>query len=83
MTTPANDHNKPSPADTPTERPADEGHKSVVKNRDKQYHADEPEQQDVAKKHENEEQPVTPIKKAPKDDQPDASDDDARGLESK
>jgi hypothetical protein len=83
MTTPANDHDKPSPSDTPTDRPNDEGHKSVVKNRDKQYHADEPERHDIAKKHQNEEQPVAPVKKAPKDNQPDASDDDARRLESK
>ncbi|OOQ57463.1 hypothetical protein [Mucilaginibacter pedocola] len=83
MTTPANNHDKPSPSDTPTERPADEGHESVVKNSDKQYHADEPAQKDIAKKHEKEEQPVTPVKDAPKENQPDASDDGARRLESK
>jgi len=67
MTKPANNPDKPSPADTPTDRPNDEGHKSVVKRQDKIYHADEPEQQDVAKKHENEEQPVNPVKSPPKD----------------
>lgn len=83
MTTPANNHNKPSPSDTPTERPADNGHKSVVEKEDKEYHADEPGQDNVAKKYENEEQPVTPVKDAPKDDQPDATDDNKRRLESK
>lgn len=66
MTKPANSHNKPSPSDTPSRRPADNGHKSVVKKQDKQYHADEPEQENVAKLRENDEQPVHPIKKAPK-----------------
>ncbi|MET3981687.1 hypothetical protein ABIB62_004296 [Mucilaginibacter sp. UYP25] len=83
MTTPANDHDKPSPSDTPTERPADNGHKSVVKNEDKQYNADEPAQENVAKKYEKEEQPVNPVKSPPKENQPDASDDDNRRLESK
>jgi len=67
MTKPANSHNKPSPADTPSDRPNDEGHKSVVKRQDKQYHANEPEQENIAKRHENDEQPVHPIKKAPKE----------------
>ncbi|MCO5935738.1 hypothetical protein NAF17_09305 [Mucilaginibacter sp. RB4R14] len=83
MTTPANDHNKPSPSDTPTNRPADNGHKSVVKKEDKQYHSDEPQQENVAKRYENEEQPVYPVKTPPKENQPDASDDDDRRLESK
>lgn len=67
MTKPANSSNKPSPADTPSKRPADNGHKSVVKKQDKQYHADESHQENIAKKHENEEQPVSPIKRAPKE----------------
>jgi hypothetical protein len=83
MTKPANDHDKPSPSDTPTERPADNGHESVVKQEDKQYHADEPQQEDVAGYYENREQPVTPITTPPKKDQPDATDDDAHRLESK
>ncbi|AMR31331.1 hypothetical protein A0256_07785 [Mucilaginibacter sp. PAMC 26640] len=83
MTTPANNHSKPSPSDTPTERPADNGRESVVKKEDKEYHADEPQQENIAKRYENEEQPVSPNKEAPKEDQPDAADDDARGLESK
>ena len=83
MTTPANDHDKPSPSDTPTDRPADEGHKSIVKDRDKLYHADEPQQENVAKRYENEEQPVQPVKDAPKENQPNAADNDSRRLESK
>ncbi len=67
MTKPANASDKPSPSDTPTERPADNGHESVVKKRDKDYHANEPEQEDIAKKRENEEQPVKPIKTPPKE----------------
>jgi hypothetical protein len=67
MTKPANSSDKPSPADTPTDRPVDNGHESVVKKEDKQYHADEPQQENIAKKHEREEQPVEPIKKAPKE----------------
>jgi len=59
----ANDHNKPSAADTPTHRPQDNGHKSIVKKEDKEYHADEPQNEDIAKRYENEEQPVQPIKK--------------------
>jgi hypothetical protein len=67
MTKPANSKNKPSPADTPTKRPDDDGHKSVVKSADKQYNAEEPHGGDIAKKHEKEEQPVEPIKTAPKE----------------
>ena len=63
MTKPANSKDKASPADTPTKRPADNGHKSVVKKADKQYTADEPHGGDIAKKHENEEQPVGPERK--------------------
>ena len=66
MTKPANSPDKPSPADTPTHRPDDNGGKSKVAREDKQYHADEPHGGDIAKKHEREEQPVEPIKKAPK-----------------
>ena len=67
MTKPANSTDKPSPADTPTERPNDNGHKSVVKNSDKQYEGDQPHGGDIAKKHENDEQPVSPIKTPPKE----------------
>ncbi len=60
MTKPANSTDKPSPTDTPTERPHDNGHKSVVKKSDKEYRADQPHGGDIAKKHEKEEQPVGP-----------------------
>ncbi|MBW4888869.1 hypothetical protein KXQ82_04055 [Mucilaginibacter sp. HMF5004] len=59
----ANSKDKPSPADTPSKHPHDEGHKSVVKKQDKIYHADEPHIGDIAQKHENEEQPVHSVKK--------------------
>jgi hypothetical protein len=65
MTKPANSPDKPSPADTPTHRPYDTGHKSVVKKADKEYDADQPHGGDIAKKHENEEQPVSPVKNPP------------------
>jgi len=65
MTKPANSSDKPSPADTPTHRPHDNGHKSKVRKSDKQYKADEPHGGDIAKKHENEEQPVHSVNKAP------------------
>ncbi|HEY0246288.1 MAG TPA: hypothetical protein VGC01_12040 [Mucilaginibacter sp.] len=63
MTKPANSTDKASPADTPTHRPTDNGNKSKVRKSDKEYTADEPHGGDIAKKHENEEQPVNPGKK--------------------
>lgn len=63
----ANSHDKPSPSDTPTDRPNDIGHKSIVKTEDKEYHADEPHKENIAKRYENEEQPVNPIKTPPKE----------------
>jgi len=60
MTKPANSTDKASPADTPTDRPNDNGHKSIVHNADEQYNADEPHGGNIATKHENEEQPVNP-----------------------
>jgi hypothetical protein len=65
MTKPANTPNKPSPSDTPTNRPADNGHESKIRKEDKQYNADEPHGGDIAKKREKEEQPVNPGKDAP------------------
>jgi len=67
MTTPANSKNKPSPSDTPSRRPNDEGHKSVQKPEDKVYHADRPHGGQIAKKHEKEEQPVHPVNDPPKE----------------
>ncbi|HEK21576.1 hypothetical protein [Mucilaginibacter sp. 44-25] len=83
MTTPANNHHKPSPSDTPTKRPNDEGHESIVRKEDEQYNADEPQQENVADYTENREQPVQPVKNPPAEHQPDATDDDERRLESK
>jgi len=65
MTKPANTPDKPSPSDTPTHRPKDNGHKSVVHSEDKEYKGDEPHGGNIAKKHEKEEQPVSPVKDAP------------------
>jgi hypothetical protein len=65
MTKPANSPDKPSPADTPTHRPGDIGGKSKVRRSDKEYHADEPHGGNIAKKHEKEEQPVSPVKNPP------------------
>jgi hypothetical protein len=58
MTKPANNKQKQSPSDTPTDRPNDNGGKSKVEKQDKQYKANEPHGGDIAKKHEKEEQPV-------------------------
>lgn len=66
MTTPANSKNKPSPSDTPTHRPNDNGGKSVV-GYDKDYTAHKLQKLDIAEKHEREEQPVEPIKDPPKE----------------
>lgn len=66
MTKPANSPNKPSPADTPTKRPADEGGKSKVRHIDRVYREEEYPQENIAKKHEQDEQPVNPVKHAPK-----------------
>ena len=67
MIKPANSRHKPSPSDTPTHRPHDEGNKAKRSKADDQYHADTPHGGDIAKKHEKEEQPVHPIKNPPKE----------------
>jgi hypothetical protein len=64
MTKPANSKDKPSPADTPTKRPDDNGGKSKVRSADEKYTADKPHGGDIANKHENEEQPVGPGEKS-------------------
>jgi len=58
MTKPANSKDKPSPSDTPTKRPNDKGGKSKVRKADNTYYADDPHGGNIARKHENEEQPV-------------------------
>jgi hypothetical protein len=65
MTKPANSTDKASPSDTPTDRPNDNGHKAKVRSEDKQYDADQPHGGDIATKHQNDEQPVNPIKTPP------------------
>ena len=65
MTKPANSPDKPSPADTPTKRSNDNGGKSKVRQPDKEYDADEPHGGQIAKTHEQDEQPVKPVKRAP------------------
>jgi hypothetical protein len=58
MTKPANSTNKPSPADTPTHRPHDNGGKAKKRDEDKTYQANNPHGGDIAERHEDEEQPV-------------------------
>jgi hypothetical protein len=58
MTKPANSKDKPSPADTPTERPADTGGKAKRREADKTYQGNNPHGGDIANRHENDEQPV-------------------------
>jgi len=58
MTKPANSKDKPSPADTPSKRPHDNGGKSKVSKEDKIYRADKPHGGEIAEKHEQDEQPV-------------------------
>jgi hypothetical protein len=67
MTKAANNPDKPSPSDSPTEKPVDNGHKSVVKKEDKQYHKDNVNFGNVDKKRRNDEEPVNPIKTPPKE----------------
>lgn len=69
MTKPANDPHKPSPSDTPTERPDDNGHKSIVEQEDKEYHKDNVNFGNVNKKHREDEEPVNPIKTPPTEDE--------------
>lgn len=58
MTKPANSKDKPSPADTPTHRPHDNGGKAKKHKEDEKYHRHEPHGGEIAKKHEEDEQPV-------------------------
>lgn len=66
MTKPANSKDKHSQADTPTKRPNDNSGKSKVRKTDKEYHEDSPHGGDIAKRYEQEEQPVHPVKDSPK-----------------
>lgn len=66
----ANSANKPSPSDEKTFPKVDEGHKSVVRKEDKTYHHDDAKAktENPAEYYQDEEQPVQPIKDAPKED---------------
>ncbi|MEO6850502.1 MAG: hypothetical protein ABI203_02220 [Mucilaginibacter sp.] len=57
MTKPANSTNKPSPADTPTKRPNDNGHKSI-QGSDNDYTTRKLERLNIEKKREQEEKPI-------------------------
>ncbi len=65
MIAPANEHDKPSPSDTPTDRPNDNGGKAVVRPEDKDYKGEQADFGDVAQQHETEEEPVNPITTPP------------------
>lgn len=65
MTQPANSHNKPSPSDTPTDRPDDNGGKAVKKPVDKDYNEEEADFGNVAGQRAKDEEPVNPIKNPP------------------
>ena len=65
MATPANSKDKPSPSDTPTHRPDDNGGKSVV-GYDKTY-TDRKLHKNIAEQYEREEQPVETVKNPPKE----------------
>ncbi|MVN21570.1 hypothetical protein [Mucilaginibacter arboris] len=65
----ANSHQKPSPSDDKTFPGVDEGHKSKLRKEDKTYHEDDAKAKtdNPAEYYQNEEQPVQPIKDAPKE----------------
>lgn len=65
-----NSKNKPSPSDEKTFPKVDEGHDSIVRKEDKTYHKDDAKAktENPAAYYETEEQPVDPIKHAPKED---------------
>ena len=65
MTDPANSSDKPSPSDTPTDRPEDNGGKSVVKLKDREYHEKDADFGNIANGRENEEEPVNPRQNPP------------------
>ena len=65
MTKPANSKDKPSPSDTPTDRPNDKGNKAILHKEDEVYTADEPHGGNIAKRRETDEQPVNPVKNPP------------------
>ncbi|MBS1532795.1 MAG: hypothetical protein JSU01_21005 [Bacteroidetes bacterium] len=66
MTKPANSKDKPSPSDTPTHRPNDNGGKSIVGS-DDNYTTRKLRTNNIALQREKEEQPVQPVKNPPKE----------------
>jgi len=56
---------KSTSIDKPRRNPHDAGGKSKIKKADLEYHANQPHGGDIAKKHEQEEQPVHSVKDAP------------------
>lgn len=56
-----------SPADTPSSKPVDPGKKSKIKSEDKVYRKETDDFGNVARQKENSEQPVHPVKEAPKE----------------
>ncbi|MCJ8211919.1 hypothetical protein MUY27_19530 [Mucilaginibacter sp. RS28] len=65
MTKPANNPHKPSPSDTPTDRPEDNGNKTIQRPEDKDYDAENADFGNVDKTHREDEEPVNPIKTPP------------------
>jgi hypothetical protein len=65
MSEPANQHSKPSPSDTPTDRPDDNGGKAIKKPEDKDYQQKDVDLGNVAKQREEDEEPVKPVKTPP------------------
>lgn len=62
MTKPVNAIDKPSS----TKKAVDNGGKAKVKRADREYKENEPHSGEIARKHENEEQPVHSVKDEPK-----------------
>jgi hypothetical protein len=64
MTKPANSKDKPSPADTPTHSPNDNGGKSIV-GADGNYATRKLRRLSITEQRERDEQPVEPIRRPP------------------
>lgn len=62
-----NNLSHPSAGEIPSNEPVDQGKKSKIKEEDKVYRKENDDFGDVARQKENSEQPVHPVKKAPKE----------------